>query len=256
MFPDLSVSTTAESGNQQGFLIAAIGHRGTLHQHHTFELSSFSDNPPTEGAYAIQQVITADGYVRSDPFWIVLNNGLPVAEFAATLRTLPEIGIVGDYDRNGLLDVRDIDRMRDQILTEAELTEFTNEFDLTGDDRIDEKDLEFWLRDLRQTWIGDANLDGEFNSSDLTQVFQFSHYDDQISANSTWEHGDWNADAEFDSSDLIAAFGDGGYERGPRAKVVPEPMIPIASTVLTFVLWQRQRHPYTLKLGGRSRRRL
>ena len=116
VFPQLSVTTTAETGNQAGFLIASVGPRGTLHQHHTFELSSFSGAAAPIGAYAIQQVIHAEGYTTSDPFWIVLNNGLPIDEFAATLRLLPSIGTVGDFDRNGVLDSSDINHLHDQLL--------------------------------------------------------------------------------------------------------------------------------------------
>ena len=28
-----------------------------------------------------------------------------------------------------------------------------------------------WVNDLKNTWIGDANLDLEFNSGDMVQVF-------------------------------------------------------------------------------------
>ena len=71
VFPELAVTTTSMTGNQSGFLIGAVGNRGTVHQHHTFELASFSGRAPEVGAYAIQQVISAAGYVTSDPFWIV-----------------------------------------------------------------------------------------------------------------------------------------------------------------------------------------
>ena len=233
-FADLSVTADATTGSQPGFLVGSVGNRGTVHQHHTFELATYSGQAPREGAYAIQQVVVADGYVSSDPFWIVLNNGLPIAEFASTLRNLPSIGIEGDFDRNGLLDARDINRLRDKMFASSEVTKFTNEFDLTSDLRIDAADLEFWVRDVRHTWVGDSNLDGEFNSTDLIQVFGFGHYEDQVQANSGWEHGDWNADGEFDSGDLVVAFQDSGYERGPRAIAIPESHSPIA--IVLFAL--------------------
>ncbi|MCA9172596.1 MAG: hypothetical protein KDB23_33255, partial [Planctomycetales bacterium] len=75
------------------------------------------------------------------------------------------------------------------------------------------------------TYFGDANLDGEFNSADLINVFQAGQYEDAFSANSTWSTGDWNGDGEFTTSDFVVAFQDGGYEKGPRHAVsaVPEP---------------------------------
>lgn len=242
VFPQLSVTATAETGNQPGFLIASVGNRGTLHQHHTFELTSFSGAAAPVGAYAIQQVIHTEGYVDSNPFWIVLNNGLPIADFAATLRLLPPIGTVGDFDRNGVLDLSDVNRLQDQLRASATPTEFTNEFDLTGDALIDRADLEFWVHNVRQTWIGDANLDGQFNSSDLIQVFAAGHYTDDVPGNSTWSEGDWNGDSEFDSSDVIAAFQDGGYESGPRVALVPESQFRSSLAVLaaTLLLWFRR----------------
>ena len=58
---------------------------------------------------------------------------------------------------------------------------------------------------------GDANLDGQFDSTDLLQVFVAGQYEDQQSDNSTWETGDWTCDGEFSSSDLVAALQHGAY---------------------------------------------
>ena len=81
------------------------------------------------------------------------------------------------------------------------------------------------MRDVANTFFGDANLDGEFNSSDLILVFQSNQYEDGIPRNSSWETGDWNGDGEFDTADLIKAFQENGYETGRRATAatVPEP---------------------------------
>ena len=77
---------------------------------------------------------------------------------------------------------------------------------------------------MKQTWFGDANLDGEFNSSDFVAVFEAGEFEDSIANNSTWETGDWNFDGEFNSSDFVTAFQDGGYEKGPlQVANVPEP---------------------------------
>jgi hypothetical protein len=83
----------------------------------------------------------------------------------------------------------------------------------------------YWVHNLADTYFGDANLDGEFNTSDLVAVFEAGHYEDGIAGNSGWGTGDWNGDAEFSTSDLVLAFQDGGYEQGPRGAVssVPEP---------------------------------
>ena len=90
---------------------------------------------------------------------------------------------------------------------------------VNGDDR------HIWIKEVKKTWYGDANMDGEFNSADLTLVFGTGEYEDGIQSNSKWADGDWNFDLEFSSEDLVLAFIDGGYERGPltAANMVPEP---------------------------------
>ncbi|MCA9151098.1 MAG: hypothetical protein KDA92_17425 [Planctomycetales bacterium] len=80
-----------------------------------------------------------------------------------------------------------------------------------------------YVHDVAKTWMGDSNLDGEFNSSDLVAVFTVGKYETGEAA--TWASGDWSGDGVFNSSDFVTAFSDGGYEQGPRAAVaaVPEP---------------------------------
>lgn len=59
---------------------------------------------------------------------------------------------------------------------------------------------------------GDANLDGNFDSADLIQIFQSGQYEDEVVENSTWETGDFDGDLEFTTSDLILAFQEGIYK--------------------------------------------
>lgn len=56
---------------------------------------------------------------------------------------------------------------------------------------------------------GDSNLDGQFNSSDLVQVFQQGKFETGTTA--SWADGDWNADEQFTTSDLVFAFQLGAY---------------------------------------------
>jgi hypothetical protein len=60
--------------------------------------------------------------------------------------------------------------------------------------------------------VGDANGDGQFDSTDLVLIFQAGEYEDAIAGNSTWSEGDWTCDGDFDTSDLVAAFQSGNYE--------------------------------------------
>lgn len=131
-----------------------------------------------------------------------------------------------DFDGDGSLTSADVD-----LLTAAIREQLPGEqFDLNGDNLVDYDDLVHWIRDQKNTWFGDANLDGEFNSGDFIAVFQEGKFETETSA--TWSQGDWNADGVFNSTDFIAAFQDGGYENGTRleASSVPEP----SSVLLTL----------------------
>ncbi len=75
-------------------------------------------------------------------------------------------------------------------------------FDLTGDQLVDREDLNVWVEDLKHTHFGDANLDGEFNSSDLLRVFISAKFTSDAASSwgvpwgdsVGWSEGDWNAD--------------------------------------------------------------
>ncbi len=126
----------------------------------------------------------------------------------------------GDFDDDGDLDVDDLNTLFHQVNGAQNIS-----YDVNGDRAVDNQDLNSWVKDLKNTWIGDANLDGEFNSGDLIAVFQAGEYEDNLPMNSTWGSGDWNWDTEFNSGDLVSAFQDGGYEQGSPDAVnaIPEP---------------------------------
>lgn len=135
----------------------------------------------------------------------------------------------GDFDGNGSLDSADVDAL---IAAASDNTAF----DLTGDGAVDQADLFFWVKELKNTWNGDSNLDGEFNSSDFVTAFASAKFEQDIDA--SWSDGDWTGDGRFDSSDFVAAFTDGGFELGPRSAVasVPEPNIQVASASVLILL--------------------
>ena len=106
-------------------------------------------------------------------------------------------------------------------------------FDLNSDGAVDAKDHHFWVKNLKLTWYGDANLEGEFNTGDMNEVLVAGKYEQGwldewgsiYGERATWSEGDWNGDGVFDRSDMVTAFVDGGYEKGLRAEAVavPEP---------------------------------
>jgi ELWxxDGT repeat protein len=162
-------------------------------------------------------------------------------EADATFRLDGPPDLRGDFNGNGVLDVADVDGLTRRLGLRR-----TVPYDVDGNLQVDLEDHRIWVKDLRRTWFGDANLDGEFNSSDLVDVFATGQYEDSVENNSTWASGDWDADGDFTSGDLVKAFQDGGYEAGMRPAVaaVPEPssfaLLSLA-VLWPFVRW-RSRH--------------
>lgn len=151
-----------------------------------------------------------------NPFGPEVENQL--MSFGFRVASLAEPSALGDFNANGVFDAADIDR----IVTGANnlRRDLTSDGVVNGDDRV------YWVHKIAHTWFGDANLDGQFNNSDLLAVFQQGRYEDQILANAGWDSGDWNGDGDFDSSDLILAFQDNGYDRGPRPDAVVAVAVP------------------------------
>ena len=136
--------------------------------------------------------------------------------------------VVGDFNGNGERDPGDLDLMvgSDDL-----------RFDLNGDGTVSADDRLFWIENLSNTYVGDSNFDGEFNSSDFVAVFAAAKYETGLAA--TYAEGDSNGDGFFNSSDFVVAFGGGGYERGPRdggLMVVPEPC-SITQIASAFLCW-------------------
>ena len=146
----------------------------------------------------------------------------------------------GDFNLNGELDAEDMDLLSKQVASpNPDLS-----FDLNGDNAVDTDDRSTWVKDLKKTWFGDADLNGEFNSGDFVAVFSAGKYEDGIEGNATWAEGDWDGNMDFDSGDFVAAFSDGGYERGPlpqQAVAVPEPTSVFAPLLGVGVVLARRR---------------
>ena len=157
-----------------------------------------------------------------------------------TLRTGTDVGgVSGDFNGDGVLDAADIDDLTTQSAEGLHLVAY----DLNGDALVDSDDVQVWIEDLFESWVGDANLDKEFNSGDLVVVLSSGTY--EAKTPSIWSSGDFNGDGVTDSGDLVAALSGGGYEVGPRASVasVPEPTGIcglVVAAICTGLWWRRQ----------------
>jgi hypothetical protein len=142
--------------------------------------------------------------------------------------------LAGDFDADDVLEAADIDSLTDRIRGDRRSNPWLPDtaFDLDQDGEVNFEDHRMWVTEHKHTWIGDANLDGEFKSSDMVQVFAAGKYKREAIVHRrgiilnpvSWSEGDWDGDGIFDSSDMVAAFADGGYEQGAQpVAVVPEP---------------------------------
>ncbi len=114
----------------------------------------------------------------------------------------------GDLNQDAHSDLTDLQLLCDAV----RLTTTDDRYDLDINDVVDVQDVAWWLAWIGNSVVGDADLNGVFDSADLVRVFQTGGYERPNAGPATWETGDWNCDGSFSSSDLVAAFQRGGYQ--------------------------------------------
>ncbi|MCA9200683.1 MAG: hypothetical protein KDA87_24250, partial [Planctomycetales bacterium] len=119
--------------------------------------------------------------------------------------------VAGDLNNDTKVDAVDIDLLCLAIRNQDD----DEQFDLDLDGNIDERDQTYLIESILGTVIGDVDLDGIFDSSDLVRLFQSATYEnpDVVAG---WSTGDWNCDQRFDSADLVMAFSANGYSYEAR----------------------------------------
>lgn len=147
-------------------------------------------------------------------------NGLAIG-FLVTPPDSEFVPQLGDVNLDGMIDSTDFDVLAEAIRD----GETATRFDIDENGTVNSDDRVFLIEEIANTYVGDSNDDGVFDSGDFVTAFTVGEYEDEVVGNSVWADGDWDGSGDFDSGDFVAAFSRGGYEQGPRAATaaVPEP---------------------------------
>ena len=136
--------------------------------------------------------------------------------------------ITADLNQDGQVNEADITRMCHLITTTDQAADFN------GNGSVGMEDVRFFIETAMGTDVGDANLDGRFDSADFVLVFQAGEYEDQTIGNSTWSEGDWKCDGDFATEDEVFAVQAGGFS------LAAQPQLPIPAAIAAARLRSEQ----------------
>ena len=155
------------------------------------------------------------GLISSDP-----GNFLPVWQWNETnffvsrpdgvFKFVAGAGPACDINGDGTCDAADIDAMSQNVIDGTATNADRNAL------------IESASPDGFNTYLGDSDLNGQFDEQDIVAAFIKGQY---LSGNAAgWAAGDWDGNLLFNEQDFVQAFIAGGYLAGPRtAAAVPEP---------------------------------
>lgn len=139
---------------------------------------------------------------------------------------------VGDFDKDGNVDIHDLDSLCDQIaVASGDLG-----FDLNGDNNVGQDDARDFLT-LVGSLAGDINLDGDVEFADFLILA------DHFGEAGSWSHGDLDCDGTVQFPDFLILAENFGNSAGDMESV-PEPAsVTCALAALVGCVFVRRRRP-------------
>ncbi len=159
-------------------------------------------------------------------------SGLPRNQFSMVDNVKLELidlmgGVDGDFDNNGLYECNDVDMLVSAIVDVKNGGTPDLSFDMTGDNNVDNADLDDWRAEAGDVGgltsngnpiqVGDATLDGTVDGQDFIawNVSKFT-------STAAWCNGDFNADGTVDGQDFIL-WNINKFTSADGSVAVPEP---------------------------------
>ncbi len=102
--------------------------------------------------------------------------------------------VAGDLDGDGQLGAGDVNALSDAIATGSDHPAF----DVNGDSKVNLDDLYYWVVNLKQTLVGDANLDWHVDGEDFIVWNR-----NKFTNTTAWTDGNFDGDSVVDGSDFI-----------------------------------------------------
>lgn len=163
--------------------------------------------PLTPGNFSIS-LDTIDDPARHVQYGFTVNGKnvwiTDVAPFGSVSVTALSPGLVGDFDADGDLDATDINMLFDA--TPGTIPPANALYDVNADGNVNltigapGSDVDHWVRTLKSSEYGDANLDARVDFDDLLTLAQ--NYN--ATGDPSWAIGNFNGDGTVNFDDLLA----------------------------------------------------
>jgi len=151
---------------------------------------------------------------------------------------VPTSSTPGDFDGDQLLTAADID-----LLT-AGIEGTDKRFDLNGDGSVTADDRRLWVEEIKGTFFGDAQLNGDVQFGDFVILAQ------NFAKSGGWGQGDFDGSGQVQFEDFVLLAQNFGKVSAQAASAVPEPTAGLwLYALLGGLLWKRRPSG---PVGGRS----